>query len=115
MQAACWPCNAVSTASAERCQAKLPVSKRYRICYLPTQDGSSMYMGCIVGRVANRIAGGSFEIDGVVHNVTKNNNGNLLHGKLGFTTKSYGSMLSCTTTRKKLNFMVIDECLSLHL
>ena len=40
----------------------------------------SQYFGCTVGRVGNRIAGGSFELDGVVHELAANENGNLLHG-----------------------------------
>ncbi len=36
--------------------------------------------GASIGRYANRIGGGTFEIDGVTYNVDKNNNGNCLHG-----------------------------------
>ena len=38
------------------------------------------YFGATVGRVANRIAGGSFELDGVRHQVTRNEGTNSLHG-----------------------------------
>ena len=40
------------------------------------------FIGCVVGRYANRIANGQFEIDGTVYNVPKNNNGQSLHGGL---------------------------------
>ncbi len=36
--------------------------------------------GASIGRYANRIGAGTFEIDGVTYNVDKNNNGNCLHG-----------------------------------
>ncbi|MDR2927409.1 MAG: galactose mutarotase [Cytophagaceae bacterium] len=40
------------------------------------------FIGTVVGRYANRIAGGSFELDSVVYNVPINNNGQSLHGGL---------------------------------
>jgi len=38
------------------------------------------YLGAIVGRVANRIAGASINIDGKIYNLAKNNGNNCLHG-----------------------------------
>lgn len=38
------------------------------------------YLGCIVGRYANRLAKGSFQIDGETFNTPVNNNGQTLHG-----------------------------------
>ncbi len=38
------------------------------------------YVGAVVGRYANRIAGGRFELDGEVHLVGTNDRGNSLHG-----------------------------------
>lgn len=38
------------------------------------------YIGCAVGPYANRIAGGTFSIDGKTYNVEKNNGENHLHG-----------------------------------
>ncbi len=38
------------------------------------------YIGVVVGRYANRIAGGAFEIDGKRYRAPCNENGNLLHG-----------------------------------
>lgn len=40
------------------------------------------FVGCVVGRYANRIANGQFNVDGVTYNVPKNNNGQSLHGGL---------------------------------
>ena len=40
------------------------------------------FIGPVVGRYANRIANGQFELDGVVYNVPINNNGQSLHGGL---------------------------------
>ncbi len=52
------------------------------------------HQGGIIGRVANRIENARFAVDGIVYEVTKNNNGNCLHGGRGFdrrvwTVESY--------------------------
>ena len=38
------------------------------------------FLGAVVGRVANRIGGGKFVLDGVEYNTPQNNNGQTLHG-----------------------------------
>ncbi|WP_394670732.1 aldose epimerase family protein [Halosquirtibacter xylanolyticus] len=38
------------------------------------------YFGCVVGRYANRIEGGSFVLNGKNYQLSKNNSGNTLHG-----------------------------------
>ena len=43
------------------------------------QPGNPCF-GCLVGRFANRIAGGRFSLDGREYTLAKNNNGNSLHG-----------------------------------
>lgn len=40
----------------------------------------SPYFGAVVGRVAGRIKGAEFELDGVTYPLVQNNNGNHLHG-----------------------------------
>jgi len=50
--------------------------------------GNKPYMGAIIGRYANRIAGGSFKLNGKTYNVPKNDGNNALHGGIdGFNKK----------------------------
>ena len=52
------------------------------------QDGTSPYFGALVGRVANRIAGAAFELDGMRYHVSANENTTSLHGgKVGFSKR----------------------------
>ena len=48
--------------------------------YLQDYETKSPYFGCIVGRYANRIAGGKFTLDGVEYTVPMNDGPNALHG-----------------------------------
>ncbi|MDD6149313.1 MAG: galactose mutarotase [Bacteroides sp.] len=45
-------------------------------------NSGERFLGATVGRVANRIGGGKFTLDGVTYNLPKNNNGQTLHGGL---------------------------------
>ncbi|GHU40205.1 aldose 1-epimerase [Clostridia bacterium] len=47
----------------------------------------TVYHGATVGRFANRIANGSFSLNGKTYDLPKNNGGNCLHGGSGFTYK----------------------------
>jgi aldose 1-epimerase len=50
--------------------------------------GNKPYMGAIIGRYANRIAGGTFMLDGKTYHVPKNDGDNALHGGIdGFNKK----------------------------
>ncbi len=53
------------------------------------QDATkNRYFGCIVGRYANRISQGKFNLNGKTYQLAQNNNGNHLHGGIkGFSQK----------------------------
>jgi aldose 1-epimerase len=50
-------------------------------------EGDEQYHGAVVGRVANRIRGASFTLDGVTHHLTANQGRNQIHGgRRGFSS-----------------------------
>lgn len=59
------------------------------VCGYDTPDGyayDTAYQGALVGRVGNRIAGARFTLDGVEHELYRNDGDNSLHGgRLGFS------------------------------
>ena len=55
-----------------------------------SQDGISPYFGALVGRVANRIADSTFQLDGKTYHVTPNENHTSLHGgEYGFSRHAW--------------------------
>ena len=57
-----------------------------------TPEGAGTYFGALIGRYANRIAGGRLEIGGQHHFVPTNDGTNALHGgDVGFDQKVWGS------------------------
>lgn len=56
--------------------------------YVADQKDQGTYFGQLIGRYANRIAKGTFTLDGKTYHIPVNNNGNALHGgPEGFNTK----------------------------
>ncbi|HTW98021.1 MAG TPA: aldose epimerase family protein [Acidimicrobiales bacterium] len=54
--------------------------------------GSGVYFGSIIGRYANRIAGGTFELDGVAYEVPRNEGSCALHGgDVGFDQRVFSA------------------------
>ena len=63
-------------------------------CWSSGYESASPYFGALVGRVANRIAGGQFTLDGQTYNLFVNNGPNALHGgKVGFDKVGYKDTL----------------------
>jgi len=64
------------------------------LCYLKfsmidfRKHGRNPFFGSTVGRVANRIANGKFELDGKKFTLAQNNGENSLHGGLVVSIKS---------------------------
>ncbi|MBE6419235.1 MAG: galactose mutarotase [Akkermansiaceae bacterium] len=66
------------------------------------------YCGAVCGRVANRIAGGVFELGGKTYTLATNNGPNHLHGGLcGFSDKVW-SVDAATDTRVELSLLSPD-------
>lgn len=71
-------------------------------------DDHQNYMGCIVGRFANRIAGGSVELDGEKYQLTVKDGGFHHHGgKVGFNRKMW-NVIDVDDKSIKLNYISPD-------
>lgn len=65
------------------------------------------YFGCVIGRYANRIAGGSFELDGERFQLTRNNGENHLHGgRQGFHKKVWASQV--LTNQEGIDYLTLS-------
>lgn len=68
------------------------------------------YFGCIVGRYANRIAGGMFELDGQKYMLARNNGPNHLHGGMeGFDKKIWKAEASETGSGASLRLDYLSK------
>jgi aldose 1-epimerase len=67
------------------------------------------YFNCLVGRYANRIAGGQFTLDGKTYTLAQNNNGNSLHGgNIGFNKVVWDADKLPNTNSLKLTYKSKD-------
>ncbi|QSS60228.1 aldose 1-epimerase [Histoplasma capsulatum] len=80
--------------------------KQYKI----DTETNHTYFGCIVGRYANRIKNGSFELDGVRYDITKNENHDTqtLHGGvIGYDQRPWTVV---NHTENSITFSLLDTC-----
>lgn len=73
-----------------------------------TDYDGERFIGCVVGRYANRIANGQFVIDGTTYNVPKNNNGQSLHGGLKGLDMVIWNVDEATNNEIKLSYTSVD-------
>lgn len=76
-------------------------------CCACTQNGTSPYFGSVPGRVANRIANSTFELDGETYHVSPNENSTSLHGgKYGFSRHEWTGyyFMNGTSSAVKLHY-----------
>ena len=66
------------------------------------------YLGTVVGRCANRIAGGSFTLDGVEYQLPKNDGENTLHGGLTGTDMMVWDVVSATENTLVMHVVLPD-------
>lgn len=66
------------------------------------------YLGTVVGRYANRIAGGEFELDGNKYRIPVNNNGNALHGGPGGVDSVVWDVDKATDKELQLSYISPD-------
>ena len=72
-------------------------------------NSGERFLGATVGRVANRIGGGKFTLDGVTYNLPKNNNGQTLHGGLLGVDMVMWSLKERTDSSVTLSYTVPDS------
>jgi aldose 1-epimerase len=76
---------------------------------LAEYERSGPYFGALIGRVGNRLAKGSFEVDGVTYNVATNNGPNHLHGGIkGYDKRVWKARPAATPQGPSLTLTLLD-------
>ena len=72
---------------------------------LPSYEGDHPYFGSTIGRYANRISGGRFELNGKIYDLYKNDGQAHLHGgKEGFNRKMWNTEVEAETEGATIRF-----------
>ncbi|KAL2008143.1 hypothetical protein VTN00DRAFT_8125 [Thermoascus crustaceus] len=79
--------------------------------YVKDTEGKHTYFGAVVGRYANRIKNGTFEIDGKEYHVPANENNGMdtLHG--GFVGYDQRNWTVTSTSKNAVTFTLLDKAL----
>lgn len=75
---------------------------------VPDYQTHDFYCGGIIGRYANRIANGSFNLNNKTYTLAKNNNGNSLHGGLHGFNKKFWTVKILNQNTLELFYISVD-------
>lgn len=73
-----------------------------------TANNGERFLGSVVGRYANRIAGGRFALDGTEYTLPTNNNGQTLHGGLKGIDRVVWDVKSASDNKLELSYVSPD-------
>jgi aldose 1-epimerase len=71
-------------------------------------NNGERFLGSIVGRYANRIANGTFKLDGTAYHLPQNNNGQTLHGGLHGLDRVVWKVERASTTAIRFSYLSPD-------
>jgi len=74
----------------------------------PAYCSGGAYLGAVIGRYGNRIAGGRFELEGKVYSLAVNNGSNHLHGGICGFDKRMWTVTACSAQSLRMRYISPD-------